>query len=283
MTRSTTFLLALGIFFLTMATHAQKIENIGSNAAAGKYLQTADATIYYEVYGSGDPVVLLHGGLFGSISEFTDFVPELAKSNKVIAIATRGHKGSEVGKTALSYQLFAEDFAAVIQKETPGAVTLIGFSDGAISAYYVAVLHPELVKRMINAGGPLGLYGYTPQGRSSLDLYDTPEKLEKLAPEFVKKRKLETGASWEFFVNGLVKMYRQEEYISREKIHAIQCPVMIAGGDHDEYTRTEHLVEIYKLLPKGQLAVIPGSDHVVFDRRPALMMEVIKGFIARKD
>ncbi len=249
---------------------------------AGQYLQVGETRIYYETYGKGEPLVLLHGGLFGSIDEFKGLIPELSRHHLVIAIATRGHGKSELGNRPLSYQLLAEDFAAVISKATSRPADVIGFSDGAIAAYHLAASHPRLVKRLIAVGGPLGLYGYTKAGLADLDKYDTPEKLEKLAPKFVAQRRasMPDQAAWNRFIRDLAKMWKQPEYISKTQLQTIQCPTLIAGGDRDEYTRTEHFVEIFHLLPKGQLAIVPGSGHTVFDTKPDLMLKLIHLFLA---
>lgn len=121
----------------------------GNNPAAGKYFNTGDANIYYEVYGSGRPLVLLHGGISGYISDFDSIIPELSKKYMVIAIATRGMGKSELGHQPLSYGLMAKDAYKVTRHVTPGSVILIGFSDGADQAYYVAADHPEAVKKLI--------------------------------------------------------------------------------------------------------------------------------------
>src|ERR1700733_5650094 len=128
----------------------------GNNPAAGSYFNTGDANIYYEVYGSGKPLVLLHGGIFGYITDFESFIPELSKKYRVIAIATRGHSKSELGKQPLSYKLFSEDAYKVIRHLTTDSATVIGFSDGADQAYYLAADHPDAVKKLIAIGGNFG-------------------------------------------------------------------------------------------------------------------------------
>src|SRR6266705_2227271 len=81
----------------------------GNNPETGKYLNVGDAKIYYEVYGHGKPLVLLHGGVYGYIDEFENFIPKPAEHFQVICIATRGHGKSEMGHSAFTYQQRAED------------------------------------------------------------------------------------------------------------------------------------------------------------------------------
>jgi alpha-beta hydrolase superfamily lysophospholipase len=102
----------------------------GNNPKAGHYAQAKDAKIYYEVYGKGQPIVLLHGGLFGSTVEMTEFIEKLKKNHQVIAISTRGHGKSELGSEPVSLEQRATDAMAVINAVTKDSVTVIGFSDG---------------------------------------------------------------------------------------------------------------------------------------------------------
>ncbi len=125
----------------------------GANPAAGHYLQEGDAKVYYEIYGSGGPpLVLLHGGLYGYIEEFGELIQEVSKHRRVIAIATRGHGKSELGAQPFSYALFAQDAFRVIRHETMEKVDVLGFSDGAVTSYTLTASHPELVRRLLPSG-----------------------------------------------------------------------------------------------------------------------------------
>src|SRR5882724_6461757 len=136
----------------------------GTNDQAGHYVQTPDARIYYERYGEGGtPVVFLHGGVYGYIDEFSAVIRDGSEKRLVIAIATRGYGRSERGTQPLSHRQFAEDAALVIKALfKPGdKVDVMGFSEGAITGYILASSHPELVRRLVAIGGPLGRYGAT--------------------------------------------------------------------------------------------------------------------------
>lgn len=131
---------------------AEKI-SYGANPSAGHYLRVDDANIYYEVYGSGGtPLVLLHGGLYGYIEEFSELIVELSKHRRVIAIAMRGHGKSELGTKPFSYTLFANDALAVIRHESTEKVDVLGFSDGAITSYMLTSSHLDLVHRLVAIG-----------------------------------------------------------------------------------------------------------------------------------
>lgn len=124
----------------------------GNNEKAGRYVQSGDARIYYELYGKGKPIVLLHGGIMGSIAEMHDFIDRFSKEYQVIAISTRGHGKSEIGKGPITYEQKANDIIAVINAVTNDSVILLGFSDGAYTGYKVASMYPNKVRKLIAIG-----------------------------------------------------------------------------------------------------------------------------------
>lgn len=272
------------LFQVASVARSQPTDKIpyGSNPKAGRYLPVDDARIYYEVYGQGHPVVLLHGGLLGYIDEYSDLIPRLSKDFQVIAIATRGHGKSEVGTKPYSYRLFAEDAYAVIKAVTPDSVILIGFSDGAIASYLLTADHPERVRKTVAiGGGVLGIGDYTDENRNFWTQL-TDEKLEKAIPGFIASRKklMPQPEQWSRFLSELQKAWLAPTYIEKAALKTIPCPVLIAAGDRDG--STEQFVAIYKALPNAQLAIIPGAGHVVLHARPQLMYDLIYPFITRK-
>src|ERR1043165_6098582 len=139
-----TILLNVAIIFLSAKSFSQDIP-YGNNPAAGHYINIDGTKIYYEIYGKGQPLVMLHGGVYGYIDEFAPFIPKLAENFQVICIATRGHGKSEMGKDPFTFQQRADDAYKVIRSITRDSVTVIGFSDGGLSGLKLAALYPELV------------------------------------------------------------------------------------------------------------------------------------------
>jgi len=260
----------------------------GANDGAGHYVQTSDAKIYYEQYGpvdngkAGTPLVLLHGGVYGYIDEFGELISEMSKHRTVIAIATRGYGRSELGKQTLSQRLFAEDAATVIRQAVkPGEkVDLLGFSEGAGTAYILAAKHPELINRLIAIGGSLGVYGETlPYLEDGFAL--TPEALNKQAADFFAARRklMAHPEQWNDLILGLAHMYAQPIAVRQDEIKSIAFPALVMAGDRDDYTRLDHFLDIYRLLPKGQLAFIPGCGHVVLNCKPKLVIQIVSDFL----
>jgi len=273
------------MLFLRCAPAQNKVETIpyGANPAAGHYLRVDDANIYYETYGSGGtPLVLLHGGLYGYIDEFGDLIGQLSKHRRVIAIATRGHGKSDIGNKPFSYALFANDALAVIHRETNEKVDVVGFSDGAITSYLLVSEHPELVRRLVAIGGPRGEKDWTESAVKEIK-QSQPSDVEKSSPGFVAERKklMPAPERWEEFVARVTKLEDAFEHVSDQQIQSIQKPTLILAGDRDPYNRAEKFLEIYRLLPHGQLAIIPGCGHVVLDCKPELAIEAIADFLVK--
>lgn len=251
----------------------------GDNPKAGRYLNVGDARVYYEVYGQGKPIVLLHGGLFGYINEYEHLIPKLSEKFQVIAIATRGHGKSELGTKPLSYPLMAEDAYTIIRHLTKDSVTIIGFSDGADQAYYLATRHPEMVKKVVAIGGNLGTYDMTEESKNGVKQLSAA-MLEKDMADFVTSRKklMPQPELFGKFVTDLLKVWNQPHYMDEATFRQIKCPTLLVAGEKD-VTPIERYVSMHRMLKNSQLAIVPGSDHIVLHRRPKLMNEIILAFV----
>jgi pimeloyl-ACP methyl ester carboxylesterase len=275
-------ILLILLFFVPAIVIAQNIP-YGNNPAAGNYLKVKDGTrIYYEIYGTGKPLVLLHGGLYGEISEYENLIPVLSKNFMVIAIATRGHAKSEIGHQPYTYELMSDDAYSVIRHITKDSVTLIGFSDGAVIALDLTIRHRDLVKKLVFAGGNVSAASYRPGEMEELkDL--TGASLESDMPDFVRERKklMPEPGRWGEFVELLKHAWINQTTVMPDQIKSIKCPVLVAAGDRDRYNPIESFISIYKLLPSAELAIIPNSDHIIFYRQPALMETMVMGFVMK--
>ncbi|SEN88555.1 Pimeloyl-ACP methyl ester carboxylesterase [Mucilaginibacter gossypiicola] len=274
--------LLLLLFFIPIIVKAQNIP-YGNNPTAGNYAKAKDGTrIYYETYGTGKPLVLLHGGLYGEISEYENLIPVLSKNFMVIAIATRGHTKSEIGHQPYTYELMSDDAYTVIRQVTKDSITLIGFSDGAVIALDLTMRHPDLVKKLVFAGGNVSAASYRPGEMDELKRL-SGASLERDMPDFVRERKklMPEPERWGEFVQLLKHAWINQTTVMPEQIKHIKCPVLVAAGDRDRYNPIESFVSIYKLLPSAQLAIIPNSDHIIFYRQPALMETIVMGFVLK--
>jgi pimeloyl-ACP methyl ester carboxylesterase len=243
------------------------------------------AKVYYETYGTGGtPLVLLHGGLYGYIAEFGELIRELSKDRLVIAIATRGHGRSEIGTKPFSYALFANDALTVIRHETNGKVDVLGFSDGAVTSYSLAAAHPELVRRLVAIGGPRKFADWTPSAQAEFK-NAKPGDVERDSPQFVADRKklMPEPQRWAEFVERVSELESGPVYATDEQIRSIQVPTLIIAGDRDPYNQTLKFVELFHLLPDGELAIIPGCGHVVLACKGSFTIAAVKAFLDKPE
>jgi pimeloyl-ACP methyl ester carboxylesterase len=271
------------LIVLTLTTRLNAQNDIyGSNDKAGHYVDVGDAKIYYEVYGEGRPIILLHGGLYGYIDEYENYIPKLSQHFKVIAIALRGHGRSEIGTKPISYKLFADDVIAVLKNESKDSATVIGFSDGAITAYVLAANFQSNICRIIAIGGGLALSGYSQEGLAWLNNF-TPKNFEKSNSKFINERKklMPQPERWNEFLEKMKAVWTEPVWVSQEKANNIKCPVLTIGGDRDNFLTTEQFVQTYKAIPNSQLAIIPNSGHVKSMTSPFVFEDIILPFITK--
>lgn len=245
----------------------------GANDAAGKYVQAEDAKIYYEVYGKGNPIVLLHGGLFGSTIEYADMIDNLKSKYQVIALSTRGHGRSEIGSSPMTLQQRAHDAMAVINAVTKDSVTVIGFSDGGYSAYMLAALYPDRIKKMVVIGaGELmpGIrdFNLTAQQAVNMDKVYWDQQL-KLMPEPQRLNEVFTQ---------VVNFYNNAT-IGKELLSKIKCPVMVMAGDHDDGNPVERIVSAARYIPQHHISIIPNAGHVCHNDNFAATWKCIEPFL----
>ncbi|AXE21922.1 alpha/beta hydrolase (plasmid) [Runella rosea] len=245
----------------------------GANAKAGHYAKTKDANIYYEVYGKGQPIVLLHGGILGSTIEMAEFIDSLSKNFQVIAVSTRGHGKSEIGSLPITYEQKADDVLSVINVITKEKVVILGFSDGAYTSYKIASMYPERIKKVIAIGAGEQIPGlrkvvFNPKELLNTDkAYWTQQKAIMPEPE-----KLEDfWAKMEVFYNTMTA--------SKELFGSIKCPVLIMAGELDRNAPLSTVINAYNMLPNSQLCIIPNTGHVVFLENFAAVWESIVPFL----
>jgi pimeloyl-ACP methyl ester carboxylesterase len=236
----------------------------GNKPEAGHYVNAGDARIYYEVYGKGKPVFILHGGIFGSTYEMFQIIDSLSKKYPVIAVSTRGHGKSTLGTQPITYEQKANDVMAVINAVTKDSVTILGFSDGGYAGYKIASMHPERVKKLIAIGATElypGLRNFTFDVKQGVSLDSVYWKQQlALMPEPQRLQEMFTL---------LGNMYNQLT-LGREFFQTIQCPVLIMAGDMDAGNPPTRVISTAEMIPRHQTGIIPncahGRGHLIYGR-----------------
>ncbi len=257
------------------ADEKKEVIPYGNNAKVGKYFNTGKVNLYYEIYGKGDPILLLHGGVYGYISEFEHLIPKLAENHQVICLATRGHGKSEIGHEPFTFQQRAEDAYKLLQHLKIKSVTVIGFSDGGFGGFKMAALYPEVVNKLVT----MGIGDRKKDPTKELTNY-SEESLMKTSGNYFSslKKLMPEPERWNECLNMLNDLYNND-VVSTETFEKIKCPVLIMAGDNDNYYKVEKVVECYSKIPNAKLAIIPGCGHVILYCNFPAVWESMKGFV----
>jgi pimeloyl-ACP methyl ester carboxylesterase len=221
----------------------------GNNPQAGKYYRIRGISMYVEVYGAGRPLLLLHGN-GGSINAFAGNIPYFAKKYRVIAVDSRSQGKTRDAGDSLSFEMMADDFAALLDTMHIDSAYVIGWSDGGIDALLLAMRHPEKVIRLVSTGANL-----VPDSTAFIPSLWESEKKEFAAS---KDKKFITAAeknNWKMFMLDWL-----QPNIPMTALRQVKCPALIVCGDHDLIT-IEHTTAIYKNIPRAYLWVVPNSGH----------------------
>lgn len=269
-------LILIAVSFLwTSETFGQQPVPYGSNN--GKYVSIFDTQIYYEEYGKGTPLILLHGGL-GSIRDFAKCIPELSQHFRVIAPDSPSLGRSELADS-LSYQLMAEYISKMIDILQLDSAFVIGWSDGAITGLLLAKNRPDKVKKVLSSGPNYKLSGVTVEfmdvWRNKLSNIEWMETQNK---EWVENYiNISPHDNWKKYVTDTKKMWFQETYFPESDLLSIRIPVMIVLGDDDVVT-LEHGIEMHRLINNSQFCVLPNTSHSVFSERPDVINQIAINF-----
>ncbi len=220
----------------------------GRNKDHGSYAHIRGFNMYYEIYGEGDPLLIIHGN-GGSINNFFFQIPFFAKHYKVILADSRSQGKSTDDNDSLSYEMMADDLDALLNNLKMDSCMVIGWSDGGINGLLLAIRHPEKVKKLAVTGANLwpdttavdpGIYDF---------VVTHIDSFQKLPRSDYNRNSLK-----------LLRILNEQPHISAEQLHKIKCPVLVMGGDHDVIL-TKHTLLIAESIPKSFLWILPNSGH----------------------
>lgn len=255
------------------------------------YAQVIGNKVYYEVYGTGDPIVLLHGAYMTINANWSQLIPILSKTRKIIALEMDGHGHTPLSQRPFSYQTFAGDVASVLKYLKIDSADILGFSYGGTIAYQFAIQQPAMTKKLIiisstyKSGGWLQIM-YTMLAGAKPEAFDnSPIHTEymKAAPD---------TSNWHKFIATMLKFSAEKFNLGDDKIKNIKAPVLLIMGDNDG-TDKKVLGETYSLLggnvfgdvvgiPRSQLAILPAKGHGTLIMDTQSIAALIGSFIATK-
>jgi len=270
-----TFVLVILMIF-SCKGYGQEI-NYGSNQ--GEYITLSNTNIYYEEYGSGIPLLLFHGG-FGSIHDFQQVIPELSKNFRVIAVDSPGHGRSEQADS-LSFDLMADHYSIMIDQLQLDSVSIIGYSDGGITALLLAEKRPDKVNKIIASGVNSRMDGLTPEVLGYLKLIN-PDFIETNQKEWLAdyKSKSPEKDKWRKYIGDMSRMYSENVLIEEQTLSNIDAKVLLVYGDRD-VIKLEHAIELYQSIAGSQFCVLPDTPHEVFSESPELVCKIGIAFLTK--
>ena len=243
------------------ARHAPKY---GSNPAAGRTFVHDGVRLYYEVYGAGQPLLLIHGN-GASIASFSAQIDYFRRHYRVIAMDSRDHGKSADSPGRLTYEKMADDQAALLDALKSPPADVLGWSDGGIEALLLGIRHPANVKKIASMAANLDPKGAYPEviamAKSQLD--SIPASLRQTARG---KRELKVG-----------QLVLDEPHIDPSSLEKITAPTLVLASDHDLIV-DEHTLQIYHHIPNSQLCIFPNATHMIPFDDPALFNATVDRF-----
>lgn len=264
-------------------------QRVARSSFVARYAFVNGLNMYYEIHGSGGtPLVLLHGAFSNIQTDFGKMLPTLAKNRRVIAIEAQGHGHTADIDRPLTYEQMADDVAELLRQLRITRADFLGYSMGGGTSMYVALRHPDLVRKFVFAGGaaynPDGFYPELLEGEKKMkpeDFAGTPwlKAYTRIAPH---------RGDWPKLVNKIKDLDVNWRGLSADQVRSIKAPALLIVGDAD-VVRPEHVVEMFRLLgggvpgdlvglPRSQLGFLPGTTHVTLITKTEWLVSMAQEF-----
>lgn len=276
-------ILLVAVMCTAFASNGQKVKPSGSG-----YAPVNGIKVYYEVYGEGTPLILLHGAFYTIEMNWAELIPELSKTRKVIAIEMQGHGHSPFSNRELTITGLASDVEKVMDYLKIDSADVAGFSMGGSVAYQFAVQSPKRLRKLVIISSTYKTAGWLPAVNGAFDDFK---------PEFFDDTPLKTGydavapdkTKWRNFLMKMFEFAKVPFNVGDSNISKITAPVLIIAGDNDGTDKVE-LMKTYQLLgggvsadlqpmPKSQLAVVPSQGHVSLMMQTKTILDYLNEFL----
>lgn len=245
----------LKIFYLSLLTcsavFAQSktdYTKLGQNEKVGRFAPIRGIQMYYEIYGAGQPLLFIHGN-GGSMKDFSNQVEFFSKKFKVILADSRAQGKSVDDRDSLSFEMMADDFAALLDHLKIDSSYVVGWSDGGINSLLLAMRHSKKVKKLVTTGANLW------PDETALD----PWVINAIKHEYDSLTKLPSTVE-RSNRRKLFKLMLDQPHIKTEELKKINCPALVIGGDNDVIL-SSHTHLISKSIPKSYLWILPSAGH----------------------
>ncbi|WP_261511913.1 alpha/beta fold hydrolase [Chryseobacterium paludis] len=252
------------------------------------YVPVNGIKVYYEVYGEGRPIVLLHGAFMTIDTNWGQLIPELSKTRKVIAIELQGHGHTAFSDRKLSHATLASDVVGVMDYLKIESADVVGYSFGGAIAYEFAIQSPKRLKNLVIISATYKSSGWLPEINNAF---------KNMKPELFANSPMQTAydavapdkTKWTKFLEQMIASAGVPYDFGDNNISKISSPVLIISGDNDGLDKVE-LAKTYKLLgggisadfkpmPKSQLAIVPGQSHVSLMMQTSIILGYLNSFL----
>lgn len=237
----------------------------------------AGVNTYYEDLGSGPPVVLLHGGL-ESGAAWRSYAEALSDDHRVLVPDRRGHGRTADVEGDYTYEAMADETIAFLERVVGGEADLVGYSDGGVVSLLVALARPELVRSLVVIGTDFHHDGLLPTMAERLANPDPDNPALGPLREEYGQLSPDGPAHWSTFHAKVAKMGVTGPTMTVDHLERIERPVLIVVGD-DDVIDHHHTVDMFEHLPMAQLAVVPGSSHLLPVEQPDELLRLIRRFV----
>ena len=271
------------LFFTAFQSNGQQ-----SKPADSGYVPVNGIKVYYEVYGEGKPIVLLHGAFYTIEMNWAQLIPELSKTRKVIAIEFQGHGHTPFSVRKLDLVTLASDVEGVMNHLKVYSADVAGYSMGGSVAYQFAIQFPKRVRKLVIISSTYKTSGWNSEVNNGFKDFkpeffnNTPIKAayDAVAPDKTK---------WTKFLEQMIAFAGVPFNIGETNISKITSPVLIISGDNDGLDKIE-LMKTYQLLgggvsadmrpmPKSHLAIVPSQGHVSLMMQTKTILGYLDGFL----
>ncbi len=248
--------------------------------------------MYYEIQGSGEPVVLVHGAFMAISGDWVDWVNELAKTRKVIAVEMQGHGRTADIKRDITYENLSDDVAGLLEYLKIERADIVGYSLGAGTAMMCAIRHPEKVRKVVSMSHPIRRDGWVKEANDFWPNFNM--EMMKGTPAETEREKLNpVPGSFPDFFNHIKAAAMRPWDFGADKFKATKAPMFFIFGDADG-VRIEHIAEMYRLKgggnihgdmqprPESRLAIIPNTTHVTLMNHRHTIIPMITDFLDAK-
>ncbi|HJT72823.1 MAG TPA: alpha/beta hydrolase [Chitinophaga sp.] len=281
--KNLTFITVILLLFIALQSYGQKLKPTSSGFASNQGVKT-----YYEEYGKGSPLILLHGAYMTIGMNWNELIPELAKTHRVIALELQGHGHTPFTDRPLSWPTLAADVEAVMNHLKVDSADVIGYSYGGTVAYQLAIQSPQRVKRTVIISSTYKINGWQKEVAAALRSM-TPEMLTNTPLKTAYDAVAPDKTKWDSFLRQMIAFDNIDYNFGDDNIKKIKSPVLLISGDNDGIDKIE-LIKTYQLLggcvfadmgamPKSQLAIIPAQGHVSLMMQTKQLLEYITPFL----